>query len=120
RGEAIGVVLHAESLAAAAVALEHVAQVVAGCRALAIAPDADVLDDRRQARLTQIGRARAEGQRAIGAEVHPLEHAVPARVVPGEVVHALLPEQHEAVETASLHRARGAAPPVAELFLAEV
>src|SRR5215470_9481133 len=116
-GEAVGVVLDAQALAATAIALQHVTQVLAGGGALAIAPDADVLDHGGETGLAQVGGAGAECELAVGAQVHPLEHAVAARVVAGEVVHALLAEDHEPIEPALGHRP---AAPRGQLVLREV
>src|SRR5262249_51348556 len=119
-GEAVGVVLDAQAVPAPAMALQHVAQVLSGSGALAVAPDADVLDHGGETGLAQVGGAGAEGELAVGAQVHPLEHAVAARVVAGEVVHALLAEDHEPIEPALGHRPTGPAAPRGQLVLREV
>ena len=75
-GEPVGVVLDTQAPTSAAIALQHGAQILARGRALAVTPDADVPDDGRDARLPQVGRAGAERELAVGAQVHALEHAV--------------------------------------------
>ena len=120
RGQPVGVVLHAEPLAAAPVVVQHVPQIVARGRPLPVAPDPYVLDHGCDARLPEVGRARAQGQRAVRPQIHALEHAVAAGVVAGQVVHALLPEEQEPVKAARDHCPAGAAPPVCQFPGAEV
>ena len=117
--EPVGVVLDAEAPAATPVALQHDAEVLSRVRALAVTPEADVLDDGGDAGLAQVGRARAERELPVGAQVHALEHALAARVVAGEVVHALLPEDEQAVESSLGHRPAGPAPSCRQLLLRE-
>src|ERR1700693_3054605 len=73
-------------------------------------PDADVLDDGGDAGLAQVGRARAEGELPVGAQVPVLEQAVAAAVIAGQVVHVLLPEDEQAVESSLGHRPASPAP----------
>ena len=58
RIQAIGVVLDAERLAAAAELVEHRDQLFRRIAAGLVGPDADIVDDRRMPRLAQIRRAR--------------------------------------------------------------
>ncbi len=120
RGQPVGVVLHADPFAAAPIGVQHVPQILARGRPLAVAPDPYVLDDGRDARLPEIGRARAEGQRAVRPQVHALEHAIAAGVVAGQVVHALLPEEQEPVKATRGHCPAGAAPPACQFPGAEM
>src|SRR5262249_20570816 len=68
----------------------------------------------------EIGGGGAERERAVGSEVHPLEHAVAARVVAGQVVHALLAEDEQAVEPLPGHLPAGGAAASPQLLLREV
>ena len=110
-------VFGADPLSATAVIRDHVAQFGGRVRALAVGPDADVLDDRGEARLPLIGRARQQGQRAVRSQVHALEHAVAAGVVAGQPIHALLAEDQQTVEP-GLGHLRAGAPLAGGKFLA--
>ena len=108
RGEAIGVVLHTDPLSASAIIAHHVAQFARGVRTLAIGPDPDVRDDGGDAGLPLVRRARQQCQGAVSAKIHPLEHAVAAGVVAGQIIHALLAKDQQTVETGLGHLLAGA------------
>src|SRR5207244_12406938 len=78
RRQPVGVVLDTKPLAATSQAVQHVAEILARRLALPVVPDPHVFDDRRDARLAEIGRARAEGERAVRPQVHTPDHAVAA------------------------------------------
>src|SRR5690606_19383167 len=120
RGQAMGVVLHAQALAGKALLGEERAQVLGRVAALAVDPDPDVLDDRGVPRLAQIRRAGEQDQIAVRAQHQALEEAVAERVVAGEPVHALLLEQEHAVEPPRRHRLERPLAARGELFAAEV
>ena len=96
----MGVVLDAEPLAGQALLRQQRAQLLGRIAALAVDPDADVLDDRGVLRLAQIGRAGQQDQIAVGAQHEALEEAVAEGVVAGQPVHALLLEHQKSVELA--------------------
>lgn len=104
----IGVILDPDPLAAAAILRHQIAQFGRRVGALAVGPDADVLDHRSEARLALVGRARQQGQGAVRPQIQALEHAVAAGVVAGQVIEALLAEDQETVEPGLRHLRAGA------------
>ncbi len=113
-------ILDTDALTAAAVIRHHVAQFAGRIRPLAVGPDADVLDHRGETRLALVGRARQQGQGAVGAQIHALEHAVAAGVITGQVIHALLAEDQETVEPGLAHLRAGAPPAVGKFLAGEM
>ena len=55
-------------------------------------------------------------ERAVGAQVHALEHGVTARIVAGEVIHAVLAKEQQAVEALLRHAFAGGPDTAFELF----
>lgn len=80
-------------------------------------PEADVQAVRIS---VPIGRARQQGQGAIYSKIHPLKHAATAGIVPGQVIHAFLAEDQEAVETGFGHLLAGVPLPASEFLAAEM
>ena len=75
----------------------------AGAGARRVRPDDDVLDQRRVARLAQVGGARQQRERAVAREDQALEEAVAERVVAGQPVMALRREEEQRVELSPRH-----------------
>jgi hypothetical protein len=100
RRETVGLVLDAEPFAREALLGQEIAQLQSRIAALAVDPDADVLDDRGVLRLAQVRRAREQHQIAVGAQHQALGEAVAERVVAGQPVHALLLEHQQGIELA--------------------
>ena len=75
--EAVGVVLDAEAFPPAPVVLEHCPQVLARRGALAVVPDADVLDNGGLARLDAIRGARQQRERPVRPRYIPWNMVYP-------------------------------------------
>ena len=119
-GEAVGVQFYAQALAATTLLLEDLPEIEAGVDVGAVNPDADVVDDRGQAGLAEVGGTGQEDQVAVGAEVEALELGVAGGVVAGEVVHAFLPEDQEGGQIPSVQFRHNVLPAAGQLLLGEV
>ena len=59
---------------------------------LGVAPDADIIDDRRELGLSQVRCPRQQHHAAVDGQVEALEKNIAESVVAGQVIHALLAE----------------------------
>src|SRR5262249_59101058 len=109
-----------EAPAAAAMRFEDGVQIGRRIRVRCVDPDADVLDDRGVLRLTQIGRTSEERQRPICAEIEALEKNVAEGVIAGQVIHALLPEHQEPIQSPVAKQAARGYAPALEFFTGEM
>ena len=116
RGQAIGLVLHAQGFALGAPLAQDLLQILGRARLRVIDPDADVLDDRGLLRLAQVGRAGQERHGPVPPQVEALEEDIAEGIVSRQVEEALLPEDQEAVEAAFGHHLAGARAAARQFF----
>ena len=120
RGQPVGLVLHAQALALAAVRREQDAQRLRRAGLRPVDPDPDVLDHRGRLGLAQVGGAGQQRHAPVGAEIEALEKDVSETVVAGQVVHALLAEQEQPVEALARHLVAGPGAAAGQFLGAEV
>ena len=77
-------------------------------------------DDGRFAGLDAVRRTCQQCECSVRSEVHALEHGVAARVIAGEVVHAVLTKQHQTIKPFTLHGGTGPGSSAIEFVLGEV
>ena len=118
--QAVGVELHPDPLSRRVVAGRRLPKLARRVAPRFVHPDADVLDDRRMARLAEVRGPGEEGHAPVPTEPQALEEAEPEGVVAREVVHALRLEHEEARETALLHRPAGRLASGRELLAGEM